>query len=453
MKKMKNNIVYIFITVACLFIACKKQGVESVFDKLPEERMAERNQELRSRLVENPQGWKAFLRTSANGGAYGFYMKFNSDETVTMYSDWNNNSAVTGKNSTYSIRYIMNTSLIFDTYNYLTIMQDPQRSVNGGTQPNGLQSDIEFEYLRSTTDTVILRGKKYKNFLYLLKATANEASAYNNGDYLTTINQFKNYFLTHSNNYVSLNYGGATIKMGIVFDYNLKTVEVQGKLAEGKFGSDKQGFAFSIDGGFFINSLAFADKKFVAIKFKSTNSLVLIDDSGNEYPIVQNPVPLTELYEIFGSGSGKTYNSIYLINGQRPGGVSSAFNSVYDGVISRFQGTSRVVDTLEIRLSNSNTALVRLWYMSGTSRFLADASFNYTLDADGTLTFSNYTPAFSNANWTTRIAQIGNLVNWLQSGPFKVDWVTSTTPGAPNYGGLYRIADPGDFYYGYLRKF
>ncbi|MEO6683444.1 MAG: DUF4302 domain-containing protein, partial [Ginsengibacter sp.] len=388
----------------------------------------------------------------ANGGAYGFYMKFNADETLSMYSDWDNNAAVTGKNSTYSIRYIMNTSLIFDTYNYITIMQDPQSSVNGGSQPNGLQSDIEFEYLRSTEDTVVLRGRKYRNYLYLLKANANEASAYANGSFLTTINQFKNYFLTKSNNYVSLNYGGAPIKMGIVFDNNRKTVEVQGKLAEGKFGSDKQGFAFSIDGGFFINPIAFADKNFVAIKLKDANTLVLIDDKGVEYPILQNPVPLTELYEIFGSGSGKTYNSIYLINGQRPAGVTSAFNSVYDGVISRFQGTSRVVDTLEIRLSNSNTALVRLWYLSGTSRFLADASFNYTLEADGTLTFSNYTPAASNGNWNTRIAQIGNLVAWLQSGPFKIDWVASSIPGAPNYGGLYRKADPGDFYYGYLRK-
>jgi hypothetical protein len=450
---MKQNLIYSLIVAVCLFTACKKQGVENVFDKLPEERMAERNQELRTKLTENIHGWKAFLRTSANGGGYGFFMKFNQDETVTMYSDWDDNSAVQGVNSTYSIRFIMNTSLIFDTYNYITIMQDPQKSANGGTQPNGLQSDIEFEYLRSSADTVILRGKKYQNYLYLLKATASESSSYGNGGFLSTINQFKDYFITHSNNYISLDYAGASIKMGILFDYNLKTVEVQGKLAEGKFGSNKQGFGFSIDGGFFINPIEFADNKFIAIKFKNANSLVLIDDKGKEYPIVQNPVPLTELREIFGSGSNKTYNSIYLVDGKRPSGVTSAFNSVYDGVISRFQGTSRTVDTLEIRLSNSNTALVRLWYLSGTSRFLADASFNYTLSADGTLTFSNYIPAASNANWTTRITQIGNLVDWLQSGPFKIDWVASTEAGAPNYGGLYRIADPESFYYGYLRKF
>ncbi len=449
---MKNNIVYILIAAVCLFTACKKQGVESVFDKLPEERMAERNQELRTKLTENKDGWKAFLRTSANGGGYGFYVKFNPDETLTMYSDWDDNSAVTGKNSTYSIRFVMNTSLIFDTYNYITIMQDPQRGVNGGTQPNGLQSDIEFEYLSSSADTVILRGKKYKNHLYLMKASASESSSYSGGNFLTTINQFKHYFLTHSNNYASLNYGGASIKMGIVFDYNLKTVEVQGKLAEGKFGSDKQGFGFSIDGGFFINPLEFADHKFVAIKIKNVNLVVLIDDKGKEYPIVQNPTPLTELREVFGSTNNKTYNSIYLVDGSRPAGVTSAFNSVYDGVVARFKATSRTVDTVEIRLSNSTTALVRIWYWSGTTHFLADASFNYTLDNQGSLTFSNYISGASNANWTTRIAQIGNFVNWLQSGPFKIDWVSSTVPGAPNYGGLHRTADPGDFYYGNLRR-
>ncbi|HRN47192.1 MAG TPA: hypothetical protein PKW69_04085, partial [Niabella sp.] len=94
---------------------------------------------------------------------------------------------------------------------------------------------------------------------------------------------------------------------------------------------------------------------------------------------------------------------------------------------------------------------VKIWYWSGTTHFLADASFNYTY-VDGTITLTNYTPAYSNANWTTRIAQIGSFVNWLQSGPFKADWVSSSIPGSPTLAGLYKKDQPNNFFYGRVRK-
>lgn len=451
---MRTNLIYILI--AFLFVACQKEATEYVFDKKPEERMAERNQELRSKLVSSADGWKVFIRTSAKGSGYGFYMKFNQDETVTMYSDWNNATATTSKTSTYSIRFIMNTSLIFDTYNYIGIMQDPQGSVNGGTQPNGLQSDIEFEYIRSSGDSIVLRGKKYQNLMYMLKATASEASEYNGGSYLNSINSFKNYFLTKINNYVAISSDGANYKMGMVFSPDTKTVSVQAQKPDKSFVSAVQGFGYSIDGAFFTNAIEILNIKFVSAKQKDANTMVLIDSQGKEYPVLQNPVPLADLIDLF--GSAKTYNSIYVFGSASPvtaatlpPGVTSDFSAEFNGLISRFAGTSRTIDTLEFRLLNNTTALVKIWYWSGTTHFLADASFNYTY-VDGTITLTNYTPAYSNANWTTRIAQIGSFVNWLQSGPFKADWVSSSIPGSPTLAGLYKKDQPNNFFYGRVRK-
>lgn len=450
-----RKLIYLFLLAA--LAGCVKHDVDLVFDKLPEERMQERNAELKSKLLEGENGWKGFLRTSASGSGYGFYMKFNQDGEVKMYADWNNASAVTAKTSTYRILYVMNTQLSFDTYNYISIMQDPQGSVNGGSTPNGLQSDIEFEYIRSVADTIILRGNKYKNYLYLMKASAAEATQYGNGDYLTSINNFNTYFSTHNNNYFLVTSGGADIKVGFAFSVAGKTVTAQAKKADNSIVSDTRGYGYSIDGVYFTDAIDILGVKIIAIKMKAANTLVAVDANGKEYPVLQNPIPLADFADLF--GSTKTYNSIYCYGvaypstaaATLPAGVISDFNTEFNGLNSRFAGTSRYIDTLEFRLSNSNTALVRIWYWSGSTHFLADASFTYTY-TNGTITLSNYTPSVSNTNWTTRITQIGSFLTWLQSGPFKADWVTSSTPSSPILGGLFKVSAASDFMYGRLRK-
>lgn len=445
---MKNSLLYILVIFSCFFVACQKNEVESIFDKLPEERMVERNQELKNALIENENGWKAFLKTSASGSGFGFYMKFNSDETVLMYSDWDDATASTGQTSTYSIRYIMNTSLIFDTYNYISIMQDPQKTVNGGNQPDGLQSDIEFEYIRKSEDTVVLQGKKYRNFLYLIKATSSEKAKYENGDFESTVSDFRDYFTSHFNNYIEL----SGDKTGVFFSPDFKTIEIQAKDENGNILSGKQGFGLSMDGGFFVNSISIAGNTFIGFKVKGAG-YAIIDADGKEYDILQNPVPLVNLYEMFGSTNDKAYNSIYLINGTRPANISSDFNAVYDGMLSRFAGTGRSIDTLEIILNTNTTAFVRIWYWSGTTHFLADASFSYEFDpSSGTLVFSDFKSSVSNGNWDTRKTQIGNFADWIQDGPFIVDWAASDPPDGVNYGGLYKESDQNDFFYGFLRK-
>lgn len=450
-----KKLTYLFLLIS--LAGCVKHDVSLVFDKLPEERMKERNAELQSKLLEGANGWKAFLRTSAQGSGFGFYMKFNKDGEVQMYSDWNNSSAVTLKASTYRIMYVMNTQLSFDTYNYISIMQDPQGSINGGSTPNGLQSDIEFEYIRSSADTILLRGKKYQNYLYLMKASASEATQYSNGAYTTAISSFNNYFVTHNNNYFLLNVGGTDIKVGITFDVAGKKSTVQAKKPDNNIVADTRGYGYSIDGAYFTDAIQILGYKIIFIKMKDANTLVAIDENGKEYPILQNPTPLTDFADMF--GSTKTYNSIYCYgvaypstaSATLPTGVTSDFNTEFNALITRFSSTSRYIDTLEFRLSNSTTALVRIWYWSSSTHYLADASFTYTY-TNGTITLSNYNASVSNGNWTSRITQIGSFLTWLQSGPFKADWVASTTPSSPTLGGLYKTSAPSDFMYGRLRK-
>ncbi|PZP49660.1 MAG: hypothetical protein DI598_07320 [Pseudopedobacter saltans] len=444
-----KKIIYLLLT--CFLFSCVKHDVDLVFDQLPEARMLARNKELQNKLSESP-GWKGFLRTSLLGTGYGFYMTFDSSKgQVTMYSDWNSTYATTPKTSSYSIIYEMNTTLVFDTYNYITILQDPNSSVNGGNLSTGLRSDIEFAYIRSTNDTIVLQGKHYSNYLYLVKATTTEATKYANGSYSSSITTMSRYFSDHANSYFPLSYNGNDVKVGIVdLNTDTKSIIVAAKVGD-SVASAITSFGFSIDGAYFTNAFTILGKTFIALRYKDDGSMYIVDNEGNEFKMLQNTSPLFTLQDIF--GYNKIFNSIYnygpgtlASQAPLPTGVTSGFNSVYNNMLTRFSLGARFIDTVDFRFVNSTSAYITIWYWSGTTHFSADASFNYTY-ANNVLTLTNYIPSASNTNWTTRITEIGSFATWWQGGPFNVNWVSS-----PSIPGIYQVANPSSFYYGRLRK-
>ncbi|MFT3827452.1 MAG: DUF4302 domain-containing protein [Chitinophagaceae bacterium] len=454
---MKRIIYFLF---ALSLTGCVKHDVELVFDKLPEDRMKERNAELQSKLLEGTNGWQAFLKTSATGKGFGFYMKFNDVGEVTMYSDWNNTYAVTPKQSTYRISFVMNTQLSFDTYNYISLLQDPQCSVNGGFTPDGLESDIEFEYLRSSGDTVVLQGKKYRNYLYLIKATAAEGTAFTNGNYLTAMNMVKNY---KNYPYIVAADGANTAKIGYVLDTIVKTITMYAQLAnDSVVTSPTQSYGYAIDGAFFTDTVSILGYTFTKLKYKDANTSVLIDKNGKEYPVLTtaNTPPIGDFTKVF--GDGKTFNAIYCYgttltgcnaatSAKLPGSITSSYNTVYNGMISRFTNSSRTIDTVEFRFKGKVVQIkIRYWVV--TTHYQADAAYDYTIVGD-IMTLSNYRANYEvTSNWTNRATEIGDFATWLQAGPFKLNWVPSPTTGAPYIGGIYKVSNPADFMYGTVRK-
>lgn len=292
----------LFILIALFAVAsCNKNlDPDLTFGELPEERMAERNAELQNKLLESANGWKAFLRTSLRGGAYSYYMQFSDNNQVKMLADWSNAAAVDFKTSTYRIKYVMNTSLIFDTYNYLTILQDPRASANAGTNANGLQSDIEFEYLRSTEDSIILKGKKYGNHLYMVKATAAEKASFENGGYLTSINKLKNYFLTGFPHIV-INQNGAEKKIELWTNNSTKVADGDYITPDKSLVSAASGFAFAIDGAYFSNGLFSEGIKFTGLRWKNDDEIIAYDSSGTEYKMGVSVSSLTLLHLALGT--------------------------------------------------------------------------------------------------------------------------------------------------------
>lgn len=433
------------LCAALLFAGCKKDEVK-VFEETPEERMSARINELNTALTGSEYGWKASLTTSARGGGgYGFYMDFDDTRSIVMVADLNDESATKTNTSTYRTKWIMNATLIFDTYNYISMLQDPSPSTYGGAAGSGLQSDVEFEYQRISGDSIILRGFKYKNNLILVKATAEQKNRYLSAAFKANIDDITNFFAAKQNNYI--NVAGITNPVEFLLDKSAKTARFQymndnGTVvqATGKYNYEDLGIVFAE--GFVLNGLTFVRAKI------ENGELVLYTADGKKFVVKQNDIPILPMKELFAYNG--TYRELY-IGSSLPAGVTSGFNAIYTSTAGKFTAMSPSRTLLDVRfiLTNSTTATVTMRNQSGSSIFTGNATFKYTY-SDGVITLSN--PTYDN-NWSSRATQLADLQNFfVNGGPFRVDYVQSSNPNVTNLGGLYRVNDNTSFFYGSLRK-
>ncbi|MEP6701317.1 MAG: DUF4302 domain-containing protein, partial [Bacteroidota bacterium] len=196
---MKKGIVY-FLLITGAFSSCKKDD-KSVFDQSPDDRLNATLSKYQAQLSGAQNGWKAVIYP-AGGGAYSFYFKFNDSNRVKMYSDFDSVTAITLKESSYRLKALLQPSIIFDTYSYIHLLADPNEAqvitvnVNNGGLGEGLKSDFEFYFDSTTTDSIKLIGRFNGSKAVLVRATAQEATAFNSGrlkDGLL-INRFLTYF-------------------------------------------------------------------------------------------------------------------------------------------------------------------------------------------------------------------------------------------------------------------
>ncbi len=193
---MKN--IFIIILFVTGILSCTSE--DNVFEQSADERINAALTSYQKQLADAPFGWKALVYPGA-GGVFSFYMNFNDQNRVMMYSDFSNETALTAKESSYRLKAIQTPSLIFDTYSYLHLLADPDGNINGGNNGEGLLSDYEFafESAADNTENITLRGTKNQTKLILVKATQEESAAYKKGDLaksflFNNISKYQTYF-------------------------------------------------------------------------------------------------------------------------------------------------------------------------------------------------------------------------------------------------------------------
>lgn len=304
---------FILFTALIALGSCKKSDIE-IFDQKPEERMNASVAEVKAALLSSPNGWIATLPTFAGGG-YGFYMQFDDKENVKMYADLTATSPNTVTTSTYRLKTVLGTELIFDTFNYISMLVDPTPSVFGGAAATGYKSDVEFLFTRSTADSLIFKGKKYGQVMAMVKATAAQKTTIEAGGYKTAIDKFKNFFATTKNPYIDYTSGTTTLKVGMTFDFNNtlasgKRVSFSGLLADGKaIGTGSAKFGLTVDGAELTGAgLVYQGITFKRYAWKDATTLAIYDSTGKEYIIKSNPTPLIPLHLAL----GVAYTSVLL---------------------------------------------------------------------------------------------------------------------------------------------
>lgn len=446
--------ILLFIAVLSIMISCKKTSYVAKFDKLPQERVAEQLALVSNALSASPNGWVATLPTQAGGG-YGFYISFDKELNVSMYGDMTATSSSVLASSYYRVKQDMGAELVFDTYNYIAMLNDPNASVLGGAAKIGYSSDVEFTFDKIAGDTMVFIGKKFRQPFRLVKATPTQKAAYLAGGLKTNIDKLTAFFVATKNPYIDVTTGATTNKAAVAanFTNNLalgKRIELTALLANNTVTSAKGKFAITTDDMPLLSGgLIFQGITFVKLAWKDANTLAFYDNTGKEYIIKSNPTPLTPLAPLFGFPNTFLYRKISIGTAGLAKGVTSQFNDIFQAMVTKLStlNPARTIVGVSFTLTNGSTATVNVSPNNGTTTFSANATFNYTI-SNGVITLTN--PIYD-GNWTARGTEYDGIKNFFLSGPFKLDWVVSSDPtNTSTLGGLYRVADPTSFFYGTL---
>lgn len=385
------------MAVLSIMMGCKKTSYVAKFDKTPQERTAEQIALVSNTLTGSTNGWIATLSTQSGGG-FGFYVSFDKEQNTIMYADLTGTTASVAGKSYYRVKQDMGADLVFDTYNYISMLDDPNAAVYGGASKVGYSSDIEFIYQRSTADSIVFLGKKYRQEFKLVKATAAQKAVYEAGGYKTAIDKYVAYFTTNKYPYIEIASGSQTLKLEI--SHNLsntmnvaKRVDFTGVLADGiTIRSSAAKFAYNLTGIDMINGgLKFEGITFVKFVWKDATTLAVYDSTGKEYIVKNSATPLVPLYLLWGtkySGFVSPYKTIY--PGTSTAGAT-ILNYYHNGLVPPTQPYTFNSGSITFVWNTVNKRLRLDGFSSqngGSSGWITTTTYNYAVDANGVYKFT-----------------------------------------------------------------
>lgn len=199
-----NRYISCFILLALVIMQSCRKDDKYVFNESPNARVTASLEQYQKILTDGTTGWLGILYPAGDTTkAFSFYFKFDTQNRVSMLSDFTDSFATKPRESSYLLKALQTPALIFDTYNYLHVLADPNPSAsgNGGSVGEGLSSDFEFAFDSATTkpDALTLIGRKRNSILKLRKLSSSEAatvaaSGLQAGRLFSNISKYLQYF-------------------------------------------------------------------------------------------------------------------------------------------------------------------------------------------------------------------------------------------------------------------
>lgn len=406
--------------------ACKKDQ-ELIDGKRPEERVSEGLEKYRNELVNSPNGWIAYLNTTLVGGGYSFYMSFDKENKVIMRADYDSEIALESIQSTYRIKQVMAPSIIFDTYNLLHLLQDPDPSFFGGDFSVGYGSDFEFEIREQVGDTIKLVGKKRNAPLILVKATAEEKAFYTSDQFSENIDEITNYLADNPFTYIlDPQDNSRKIQISIKPDVRSRSFSfISANGAEAVINSGA--FSFSGTGARFNNPIKNGNETYINATWDETaKKLFLVSAGGTKTEILVSNDALYPLELLL----GPVFSSITLPFATTYPGWSADFVARRAAAASAIlSGNYRLrLDEMQFLFNTrANTLTINAAVYQGANGFLAAYSYTYVKTGSNIFKFA-YNGA--NANGSLTIPGMNPLLaQRINVDHFKLDYFVNPSTG------------------------
>lgn len=157
-----------------IFCSCNKKEFSRI---RPDKKLIEINTKYTELLTESENGWIGYLYPTG-GKAYTFRFVFNKENRVFTSGTLDERYTANEMESSYRIVADQIPTLSFDTYSYLHLLSDPDEYVYGGIRGRGHISDFEFSFIRSSMDTIQLKGNHNGSKLVLIRANSTQDKSF-----------------------------------------------------------------------------------------------------------------------------------------------------------------------------------------------------------------------------------------------------------------------------------
>lgn len=436
---MKKILIFSLMSLlVALFGGCQKDSYVAAFDELPQKRMEDTINYVKETLVSAPDGWVAVMPTG-EGGGYGFYMTFDTEQNVQMYADLSDAMATTSYQSQYRVKADMGADLVFDTYNYITELNDPDNNVRAG-----YGGDLDFIYDHTNGDSLIFMGKRYRQQLSLIKATAAQKNIYESDGYTTAINGFKDFFVINKNAYIQLGDGTK-----IAIEPNSTNSITAGKritltalTTDGNISSATAKFAFTTDQMAILDSgVNISGLRFVRVAWKDDTRMAIYTSTGEEYIINNSATPILPLYMLMGVKYSSLFANFKTIYPGTTTDGSAILNYYFNNLNnSALLGYSFNFGTIKLTWDLVNSRITFYGFCSqngGSSGWNTTIVYKYTVDNNGVYKFTLQSAA--SGGYVSKI--MTQLDAFLLGNSVKLDYYIDAGTGIV-YGALSSVETP-----------
>lgn|GEM_PF-2178160 len=390
--KLTNSILCAVLTLL-LFSSCKKDYDKSVFEQLPQERSAEMLKDYKTILTSAPYGWQAYIYPGSGGLASTFLFKFDSTNRVITNCDLGPSTITTPMESSYSLRALQMTTLVFDTYSYLHLLADPNDKVMGGTRGQGFYSDYEFYFMgvSANKDTLYMEGAQKGMPLTLVKVTDDNRADVEQGfdkdggakmaDMQYRIHSYlgSTMFINmqmQDNKQISFIYNGGS---SMYFLYQNDTT--------GKIVGQSTLFSYTAKGIHFRDSVKYKNVAFTDMVWnQGTNNGFYVDGIFNTSKTSNTPdFPMSSLV-------GTLFQALYQLGGfpdQSATAVSPSYKDIFKGINDSLNSKGYTFGELSYLFSPSKSEMTIYFGMNKDgSAYYGTYTYSFALSSDGkTYTF------------------------------------------------------------------